>query len=285
VRYAFIEGIRVEASRQSPKRATCNACGESVFLRCPSYIVPHWVHHAGSLCVHAGSTAPETSWHIGWKATVPEKHREVSIRREGKLRRADIYAATKTVIELQHSSIDHEEITSREDFYGSNMFWMFDSDGRKRVFTKLSDTTSTKVMPLIAGMRVYKCQLREMIPGLFDARRAKLIDMSSEVVRVIPHAANSRMQFLCHIQDAGVVREKVSKTCDGHSPTIDSFLLNVSPGDVPKKISRNMMREQKMSSGKYMTDYCPHGYIQVEQQKPRGLSPEAWAWIMSDETD
>jgi hypothetical protein len=283
MRYAHIDGIQIEASRQAPRKAFCHACNESVFLRCPALIVPHWVHHPGSVCVHAGSTAPETSWHIGWKATVPQKHREVSIRRDGKLRRADIYAATKTIIELQHSSIAGEEVVSREEFYGKNMFWMFDADGRRRVFTRLSDTSHTKVMPLIAGLTVYKCQIYDMIPGLFDANRAKLIDMQSEVIRIIPHAANSRMQFLCHIQDAGAVREKVSKTCDSETPTVDSFLLSVSAGDVPKKIMRNIIREQKMSSGKFMTDYCPHGYIATEKPRTQGLSPDSWAWIMQNE--
>jgi len=231
------------------------------------------------VCVHAGSTGPETSWHIGWKKIVPEKHREVSIRREGKLRRADIYAATKTVIELQHSSIADDEVNSREQFYGNNMFWMFDADGRKRVFTRPSKT----VMPLIADMTVYKCQIYEMIPGLFNAKRSKLIDMQSEVIRIIPHPANSKMQFLCHIQDAGFIRERVAKTCDQNSPTIDSFLLSVSSGDVPKKVMKNIIHEQRLSSGKFMTDYCPHGYVAKEAAKTPGLGPDAWAWIMQNE--
>jgi hypothetical protein len=280
VRYAFIDGVRIEASQSAPRRAYCRECKESVFLRCPAIIIPHWVHHSGSLCVHAGKTGPETEWHKNWKETVPEEFREKSIRRDGKLRRADIFAATKTVIELQHSSIASDEVCSREEFYGKNMFWMFDSDGRTRTLSRPS--SGIRFNPIVQGMQVFKCELRDQIPGLFEAGRSKLVDLQSEVIRVIPHGMNSPRQFLCHIQDAGRVRRMVSNTCDEVMPSLDSFLLQASPEWASKKLMKTVLRERHTSSGKYMTDYCPHGYI--AQEKPvEHLSRESWAWIMSED--
>lgn len=280
MRYALLNGIRVEATHDAPRTAYCKECKESVFLRCPSIIIPHWVHHAGSECVHAGKTGPETDWHKNWKWTVPERYREVSIRRDGKLRRADIRAATKTVIELQHSDIATNEVEAREDFYGKNMFWMFDSDGRKRVITRLQH--DTKVFPLIAGMKIYKCQIWDTIPGLFEANRAKLVDLDSEVIRIVPHVANSRLQFLCHIQGADTVRSQFTQTCDCELPVVDSFLMSVSQDWAPRKLIENMKRAEATSNGKYMTDYCPRGYM-PQVNYPAHLSPEAWAEIMRED--
>lgn len=132
MRYAKdANGLRIEAKQAGPSRAICGGCGESVFLKCGQKIVDHWCHLPGSTCVHAGTTGPETDWHRNWKGLVPEQYREVSMRRDGKLRRADIRAKTKTVIELQHSNIAQEEVASREEFYGKNMFWCLIQMGRQ----------------------------------------------------------------------------------------------------------------------------------------------------------
>lgn len=280
MKYANIDGQTVVAAIDGPRRGRCHACGEMVFLRCPSVIVPHWVHHAGSECVHAGTTSPETSWHKNWKATVPPEYREKSIRRNGKLRRADIKAATQTVIELQHSQIASDEVGSREEFYGKNMFWLFDADGRRRVFRRYN---ATHVAPIVPGMTVYECEVFDKIAGLYEASRAKLIDMNSEVVRVIPHHANNHRRFICHIQDAGIVRSQFGDTCDGQCPVVNPFLMNVSPDWAPKKLIQNQRRNTVTSNGKYMTDYCPRGYT-PQPQLVRHLSPDAWKWIMSDDT-
>lgn len=278
MRYAKIGDETVEAAAGGPRKAHCHACGEMVFLRCPQIIIPHWVHNAGSECVHAGKAGLETDWHKDWKSTVPAQYREKSIRRNGKLRRADIKAATQTVIELQHSQIATEEVESREEFYGKNMFWLFDADGRKRVFRRYN---ATYVAPIVPGMKVYECEVFDKIAGLYEAKRAKLIDMQSEVVRIIPHHANNMRRFICHIQDAGVVRNQFSDTCDGECPVVNPFLMNVSPDWAPKKLIQNQRRACATSSGKYMTDYCPRGYI-PQQKLVTHLDWKAWAWIGSE---
>lgn len=264
MRFASINGVDVEAAQTAPRRAFCGACREEVFLRCPGIVVPHWVHHANSACVHAGTTSPETDWHKDWKSTVPDKYREKSIRRNGKLRRADIFAATRTVIELQHSAIATDEVLSREDFYGKNMFWMFDADGRKRVFTRY---TRTYVQPVVPGMTVYHCHIHENIPGLYEANRAKLIDLKEDVIRIIPYHENDRQNFLCHVQDASKVRGLFGQTCVDEFPAVHPFLMSTSPDWAPKTLLRNIQRNTHTSNGKYMTDYCPHG-VAVASRKP-----------------
>jgi hypothetical protein len=64
----------------------------------------------------------ETEWHRAWKALVPPERTEVQMGDH----RADIVAAKGWVCELQHSSLQPQEIEEREAFYG-RMVWVLDA--------------------------------------------------------------------------------------------------------------------------------------------------------------
>jgi len=270
-------GLRIEAKQAGPSRATCGGCGETVFLKCGQKIVDHWCHLPGSTCVHAGTTGPETDWHRNWKSLVPPQYREVSIRRDGKLRRADIRAKTKTVIELQHSNIDYEEVASREEFYGKNMFWMFDSDGATR---RLFRVSSGKAFDRWEGMQVYECEISDRITGLYDASRSKLIDAKDEVLRVVPHVTNGQRRFLVCVQCKSVVQNQVSATCNEEQPVVHPFLLNSAPDWAPKKMLKQMQRSLGKSTGKTMAQYCPKGFIAAREE--RSIGKNSWAEIWEE---
>lgn len=269
-------GERVEATKEGPKRATCFSCGENVFAKVGVVIVSHWCHEANSKCVHAGEYHPETDWHQEWKGLVPIENREVSIRRNGKLRRADIRAKTKTVIELQHSAIDAEEVASREEFYGKNMFWIYDGNGNKRTLFRVSSSRSARKD--FSGNDIYECRISDRIPGLFETRRPKLVDQNEEVLRVVPHATNSPRNFLVVVKSGEMVRSMVKQTCDADNPSVNGFCLDDVGDWATKEKQKQIRRATSQSSGQYMTDYCPRGYI-PDAAKPGRLSWMSWSEI------
>jgi hypothetical protein len=68
---------------------------------------------------------PISPWHVSWQDIVLPDFAEVVIGPH----RADIVGNSDTVVELQHSSINSDQIREREDFYG-NMVWLFDATRR-----------------------------------------------------------------------------------------------------------------------------------------------------------
>jgi hypothetical protein len=100
-------------------QATCPLCHEPVRPKCGQLVAWHFAHHAGEDC--DSWSEGETPWHRQWKETVPIDRREVVMGAH----RADIVAADRTVVELQHSPIGPQEIAARELHY-RRMVWVFD---------------------------------------------------------------------------------------------------------------------------------------------------------------
>lgn len=100
--------------------AFCPGCGGSVIAKCGTIVMWHWAHIANTSCSFA--SYPETLWHRAWKSACPVSRREVPMGGHF----ADMVAGDGTVCEVQHSSIDIEELRDRERFYGE-MRWIFDA--------------------------------------------------------------------------------------------------------------------------------------------------------------
>ena len=100
--------------------ALCPICDAEVIAKCGEINIWHWAHRGGHDC--DPWSEHESEWHIGWKSIFPKEQTEVVIGPH----RADIVTESKTVVELQHSSISTVEIREREQFYG-NMVWIFDA--------------------------------------------------------------------------------------------------------------------------------------------------------------
>lgn len=254
MRYARDEtGMRCEAVRGAMAR--CYGCDELVFPKCGAVIGWHWCHYSNSKCVQAHSE-PETSWHMAWKNEVPKQYQEVTVRKNNRVKRADIKAATKTVIELQHSQISSGEVGEREDFYGRNMFWIFDSDGRSRRIQSSSLGNDVRWN----GLRQYEVTLNDRVPGVGVVSRPSLVDLGDYVCRVIPAGTdrlNYGRRFQAVIMPAERVREAVSDTCSDSDPDVAWFLLDTKTDWMNKTQLKKDRRVRGLSKGNSIREYCP----------------------------
>lgn len=246
-----IVGNNLEAEATPGAKGICNGCREEVFAKCGPEMVWHWAHHAGSICSQA-TTEPETNWHQQWKLLVPPEYREVTVRKQNRLKRADIKAKTQTVVELQHSEISLGEVGDREDFYGRNMFWIFDSDGRHRRIYNSSLGNSMHWN----GMKQYEVALDDRIVGIGKTRRPTIVDLGDYICRTVPHPDNRPTRFQCVILPAEQVRHAVSNTCDSENPHVAMFLLDTMTDWIKADKAMQAARRRQQSKGRYMQDFC-----------------------------
>lgn len=99
----------------------CPGCGGSVIPKCGELISWHWAHVAGEDCDTWHE--PMTAWHRNWQSAAPSWRREVPIGRH----RADVVTVDGRIYEFQHSSLDPDELTEREDFYRGDLVWLWDA--------------------------------------------------------------------------------------------------------------------------------------------------------------
>jgi hypothetical protein len=111
-------GVKVEA--EPGESAACPGCHGRLIAKCGEIKIWHWAHESleNSLC----EWEPESEWHRDWKRLVIPTACEVRMNNH----RADIVGNQGRVIELQHSSIDVNQIMDREEAYGFRMIWLFD---------------------------------------------------------------------------------------------------------------------------------------------------------------
>lgn len=79
----------------------------------------------------------ETEWHRTWKNNYPANWQEISLvdKRTNEKHIADVFTIHGLVIEFQHSSINPQERTSREQF-SKNMVWVVDGTRLKRDYPR-----------------------------------------------------------------------------------------------------------------------------------------------------
>lgn len=139
MRYAFVNGERAEP--QPKTRGACPGCGNAVTAKCGKHVGWHWAHLASTHCDPWWE--PETAWHRAWKDRFPADWQEVPLRSPtNELHVADVRTPDGLVIEFQRSTIDPEEVASRESFY-QKMVWVVDGTrGRSdAVYFRLGRTT------------------------------------------------------------------------------------------------------------------------------------------------
>lgn len=135
MRYALVAGEQVEAA---PKlQGTCRCCAAPTIAKCGKFKVWHWAHKSKEHCDQWWEA--ETQWHRDWKALFPQSCQEVIHFDDltGEKHIADVETESGLVVELQHSILKPEELTSRESFYGP-LIWIVDgcrSDFDKTYFS------------------------------------------------------------------------------------------------------------------------------------------------------
>jgi len=120
--WAIKDGARVRANPKD--KALCPLCNEEVIAKCGSIKIWHWSHKSLKDC--DDWYEPESKWHIEWKNEFPIEQQEVMVGKKDKYHIADI-KNSKTVVELQNSSISTKDISQREKFY-ENMIWILNGN-------------------------------------------------------------------------------------------------------------------------------------------------------------
>lgn len=133
MRFALVNHIKTEAEKGF--KGVCPNCGAVLIPKCGDYKIHHWSHKGNKNC--DAWWEPETEWHRTWKNNYPKDWQEVSAINEttGEKHIADVRTPNNLVIEFQHSHIDPEERTSRENFY-KNMVWVVDGTRLKNDYPR-----------------------------------------------------------------------------------------------------------------------------------------------------
>lgn len=126
------------------KEFFCPLCGEKLFPRLGKIYVHHFAHFGDTECDPWHYDMSE--WHKEWQNEFPEENREVIIKHEDEVHRADVCIGNK-VIEFQHSPMSNTEFLERSRFYieaGYEVYWLFDvieqfSSGRLRYDSRRDD--------------------------------------------------------------------------------------------------------------------------------------------------
>lgn len=131
--FALIDNNRAEA--QPKLKGLCSCCSSTVIAKCGTKKMWHWAHQNKGKCDNWWE--PETEWHRNWKSNYPDDWEEIILRNEktGEKHIADVRTIHNLVIEFQHSHIDPQERTLREQFY-KNMVWVVDGTRLKRDYPR-----------------------------------------------------------------------------------------------------------------------------------------------------
>lgn len=175
LKLALVDGKRSESTKGA--KGQCPLCGADVIAKCGDVIVHHWAHKSRQKCDHWWEN--ETPWHRNWKNMFPFEWQEVIHRSDsGEKHIADIKTANDWVIEFQHSRIDPEERTARNNFY-RKLVWVVDGTRRKTDARQFSKVLSGAInignnqLPVLTLGFADKCRLlREWagsrVPVFFD---------------------------------------------------------------------------------------------------------------------
>lgn len=133
MKFALINGVKTEASKGAT--GICPSCGSKLVAKCGEVKVNHWSHIRNRNCDPWWEN--ETDWHRSWKNNFPAEWQEIVLHDERTAEKhiADVRTSYGLVIELQHSHIDPQERTARENFY-KNMVWVVDGTHLKRDYPR-----------------------------------------------------------------------------------------------------------------------------------------------------
>ncbi|MBS0647531.1 MAG: competence protein [Verrucomicrobia bacterium] len=179
--FALINNNRVEAQPQL--KGLCSCCAKPVIAKCGTRKIWHWAHKNKTECDNWWE--PETEWHRAWKNNYPAEWQEIHLfnERTSEKHIADVRTSHNLVIEFQHSHIEPQERTSREQFY-KNMVWVVDGTrlkrdyprflkGKKNCFenTIFYDTDNPKIFQVdLIDWCFPTAWLESSVPVLFDFR-------------------------------------------------------------------------------------------------------------------
>lgn len=186
MKFALIDGTKAEAIKGA--KGTCPICDSELIAKCGEIKVNHWAHKKIRNCDPWWEN--ETEWHRSWKNNFPESWQETILldKQTGEKHIADIQTNQGFVIEFQHSHIDPQERTSRENFY-KDMVWVVDGTRLKRDYPRFlkgrKNLRKTKRQRTFFVDFPEKCfpftWLASSKPVIFDFRGTKPIEDSNDL--------------------------------------------------------------------------------------------------------
>jgi len=186
MRYAIDENKKRIEVQFSGQKAICAGCLSELIGRKGKFRPPHWYHKSKKEC--DSWYEPITDWHLAWQNKFPEKNREITIWDEDNqtTHRADICLNNRLIIEIQHSSINPDEILQRENFYGKNgLIWILDGKSLaqkcnlKYNFNHIAHWISLKIPSYIEKSKKYDMDTMQM--GILDLEEFKKIRRFDDV--------------------------------------------------------------------------------------------------------
>lgn len=120
---ALLDGVRVRATREGPRRAACAGCGLEMIAKTGDVVTWHWAH-AHTIDAESCHVEHETEWHLGWKTRCGDADR-IEVARGA--RRADVLTPYGWAVEFQHSAMDVREATARERDWRRRLVWVVDA--------------------------------------------------------------------------------------------------------------------------------------------------------------
>ncbi len=160
--FASVDGKKTKATKGA--KGLCRYCGSELIAKCGDVRIHHWAHKANRNCDDPW-WENETHWHRSWKGKFPDEWQEIIHKApDGEKHIADVKTKEGCVLEFQHSYLNDEERSSRNDFY-KKLIWVVDGVRRKTdepQFKKMIDEKSTVTMkkPLLCRVESdKKCKL------------------------------------------------------------------------------------------------------------------------------
>lgn len=148
----------------------------------------HWAHKKKRNCDPWWEN--ETEWHRSWKNNFPDDWQEITFPDEqtGEIHIADVHTSHGLVLEFQHSHINPQERTSRENFY-KNMVWVVDGTRLKRDYPRFlkgkDDLRKTNKQGYYFVDFPDECfpsaWLGSSVPVIFDFRGTESIDKLKDI--------------------------------------------------------------------------------------------------------
>lgn len=133
MKFGLVNGVKSEATKGV--RGVCPCCGAELIAKCGDFKMNHWAHKDKLLCDVWWEN--ETEWHRAWKNNFPVEWQERVCfdEKTGEKHIADVQTDHNLVIEFQHSHIEYQERTLREEFY-KNIVWVVDGTRLKRDYPR-----------------------------------------------------------------------------------------------------------------------------------------------------
>jgi competence protein CoiA len=219
MKFAIVDGCKTEALKGA--KGICPNCGSELIAKCGEFKMNHWAHKGVRNCDSWWET--ETEWHRSWKNNFPDEWQEHILFDEltNEKHIADILTIDNLVIEFQHSHIDPQERSSRENFY-NNMVWVVDGTRLKRDyprFLKAKDNFQETDSPKIFLVDFEECFPSAWLgiskPIIFDFRGTEEINNPNDI--------RNNLYCLFPIKTGRyVVVEEITHT---------DFLISVTNGD------------------------------------------------------